>query len=80
MLDEQIDFSHRFSEVGEGAATDRPLSDNAKSPLDQIERGSISRREGDMYARPANQQCFDLRMFVGSIIVDDIWNRPSSHG
>ena len=71
MFDEQIDFSHQVFDVGEGAATNRLLSDDTKPALDEIEPGSIGRREVDMKARPASQPGFDFRMFVGGVIVDD---------
>ena len=71
MGNEMVDFRDEFFDRAERAAADRLIGDCGKESLNEIEPGTVSRREMHMPTRSGRQPRLDLGMFVRGIVVHD---------
>jgi hypothetical protein len=66
-----IDVLDQFMHRAKRAAADGAVGDESEEALDQVEPRAVSRHEVQMPAGTGRQLCFDLRVLVRRVVIDD---------
>jgi hypothetical protein len=69
--DEARDLTAQIGDRGEGAAADRALRDQAEPALNLVQPGGIGGCVMQVKTRMTCEPCFDFRVFVRAVVIDD---------